>query len=375
MKTIGLIGGMSWESSVVYYQLINRRVKELAGGNHSCKSVMYTVDFDQIVSLQHSGDWNKLNSIMADSALRCEKAGAEAIVLCTNTMHLCKDAIIENISVPFIHIAHATGDAISLWGFQKVGLLGTKFTMEMEFYKKELKDNFGIETIVPEEIDRETVHNIIFKELIKGEIKGESRKKVISIIDKLKESGAEGVILGCTEIPLLIGEKDVDIPIFDTTKIHAYKAVDFALQGMELQPVVIERVVEMSASEVWKNLTDREKMKIWYFDIPDFTVKVGETFSFYEPGGENQFLHRCKVLEVIPEKLLKHTWTHPNHSKGETILSWELEEIADELGEVRTFVRLSHKGIENLSDGGPALCRESYEAGWEEIVKTLSELK
>ena len=218
MKTIGLIGGMSWESSVVYYQLINRRVKELAGGNHSCKSVMYTVDFDEVVKLQHSGDWDKLSSIMANAASRCEKAGAEAILLCTNTMHLCKDAIVENISVPFIHIAHATGDAISLWGFQKVGLLGTKFTMEMEFYKKELRDNFGIETIIPEEDDRETVHNIIFKELIKGEIRQESREKFIRIINQLREKGAEGVILGCTEIPLLIGEKDVDIPVFDTTK-------------------------------------------------------------------------------------------------------------------------------------------------------------
>ena len=229
MKTIGFIGGMSWESSVVYYQLANKRVRELAGGDHSCKSVMYTVDFEEIVRLQHTGDWTKLDTLMADAAVRCDKAGADVIILCTNTMHICQEAIKRSISVPFLHIAHATGDAISLWGLTKIALLGTRFTMEKDFYKKELKEHYGIDVIIPEPNDINMIHNIIFNELIKGVIKDESKEIFKNIIGKLKNKGAEGVILGCTEIPLLIQEGDVDIPVFDTTKIHTYKAVDFAL--------------------------------------------------------------------------------------------------------------------------------------------------
>lgn len=230
MKTIGMIGGMSWESSVVYYQLVNKRVRELLGGDYSCKSVMYTVDFDEIVKLQHKEEWGKLDRLMADAAVRCQKAGADIIVLCTNTMHLCKDAIEKSISVPFLHIAHATAEAISLYGLTKVALLGTKFTMEKDFYKREIEENYDINVIVPDSGDRHIIHGIIYQELIKGIISEESRDRFKVIINSLKEQGAEGVILGCTEIPLLIREGDVDIPIFDTTKIHAYKAVDFAIK-------------------------------------------------------------------------------------------------------------------------------------------------
>ncbi len=230
MKTIGMIGGMSWESSVVYYQLVNKRVRELLGGDYSCKSVMYTVDFDEIVKLQHKEEWGKLDRLMADAAVRCQKAGADIIVLCTNTMHLCKDAIEKSISVPFLHIAHATAEAISLYGLTKVALLGTKFTMEKDFYKREIEENYDIKVIVPDSGDRDIIHGIIYQELIKGIISEESRDRFKVIINSLKEQGAEGVILGCTEIPLLIREGDVDIPIFDTTKIHAYKAVDFAIK-------------------------------------------------------------------------------------------------------------------------------------------------
>ncbi|MPL87651.1 putative racemase YgeA [bioreactor metagenome] len=230
MKTIGMIGGMSWESSVVYYQLVNKRVRELLGGDYSCKSVMYTVDFDEIVKLQHKEEWGKLDTLMADAAVRCQKAGADIIVLCTNTMHLCKDAIEKSISVPFLHIAHATAEAISLYGLTKVALLGTKFTMEKDFYKREIEENYDIKVIVPDSGDRDIIHGIIYQELIKGIISEESRDRFKVIINSLKEQGAEGVILGCTEIPLLIREGDVDIPIFDTTKIHAYKAVDFAIK-------------------------------------------------------------------------------------------------------------------------------------------------
>ncbi|WRQ32831.1 aspartate/glutamate racemase family protein [Bacteroidales bacterium MB20-C3-3] len=230
MKTIGMIGGMSWESSVVYYQLVNKRVRELLGGDYSCKSVMYTVDFDEIVKLQHKEEWDKLDRLMADAAVRCQKAGADIIVLCTNTMHLCKDAIEKSISVPFLHIAHATAEAISLYELTKVALLGTKFTMEKDFYKREIEENYDINVIVPDSGDRDIIHGIIYQELIKGIISEESRDRFKVIINSLKEQGAEGVILGCTEIPLLIREGDVDIPIFDTTKIHAYKAVDFAIK-------------------------------------------------------------------------------------------------------------------------------------------------
>ena len=230
MKTIVMIGGMSWESSVVYYQLVNKRVRELLGGDYSCKSVMYTVDFDEIVKLQHKEEWGKLDRLMADAAVRCQKAGADILVLCTNTMHLCKDAIEKSISVPFLHIAHATAEAISLYGLTKVALLGTKFTMEKDFYKREIEENYDIKVIVPDSGDRDIIHGIIYQELIKGIISEESRDRFKVIINSLKEQGAEGVILGCTEIPLLIREGDVDIPIFDTTKIHAYKAVDFAIK-------------------------------------------------------------------------------------------------------------------------------------------------
>lgn len=167
---------------------------------------------------------------MADAAVRCQKAGADIIVLCTNTMHLCKDAIEKSISVPFLHIAHATAEAISLYGLTKVALLGTKFTMEKDFYKREIEENYDIKVIVPDSGDRDIIHGIIYQELIKGIISEESRDRFKVIINSLREQGAEGVILGCTEIPLLIREGDVDIPIFDTTKIHAYKAVDFAIK-------------------------------------------------------------------------------------------------------------------------------------------------
>ncbi len=230
MKTIGLIGGMSWESSIVYYELINKKVRELLGGNHSCKSIMDTVDFDQIVKYQHEDKWNELDQIMVDSAKRLERAGADIIVLCTNTMHLCTPAIKANISIPFLHIAEATGMEIISKGIKKIALLGTKFTMEKEFYKETLSKQFGIEVLIPTDFEREQIHQIIYGELIQGEIKDESREVYKTIIGNLKERGAEGVILGCTEIPLLISDSDVNIPTFDTTTLHAVKAVEWALQ-------------------------------------------------------------------------------------------------------------------------------------------------
>jgi aspartate racemase len=234
MKTIGLIGGMSWESSIVYYELINKKTKELLGGHHSCKSLMYTVDFDEIVKLQHAEKWEELNEIMADAAKRLEKGGADIVVLCTNTMHLCSQAIKDSISIPFLHIAEAAGIEIANQSLKKIGLLGTKFTMEKDFYKKVLTDSFGIDVIIPNEQEREQIHIIIYGELVNGVIKNDSREVFKAIIKNLEKSGAEGVILGCTEIPLLISASDVNIPIFDTTRIHAEKAVQWAINNTQI---------------------------------------------------------------------------------------------------------------------------------------------
>lgn len=229
MKTIGFIGGMSWESSVVYYEIANRLVRDKLGKFHSCKNVMYTVDFDEIQRLQHEDKWDELDKIMADAAKRLERAGADIVVLCTNTMHLCEDAIRKSISIPFLHIAEAVGQAIINKGISKVALLGTRFTMEKDFYKKTLLEKFGVETIIPNQQEREIIHSIIYNELVQGIIKDDSRATYVRIIDRLQNEGAQGVILGCTEIPLLISDKDVKIPVFDTTTIHAEKAVEWAL--------------------------------------------------------------------------------------------------------------------------------------------------
>lgn len=231
MKTIGLIGGMSWESTAVYYELINKKVQGILGGFHSCKSIMVSVDFDEIEKLQHKNDWESLTKKMISSAKKLELAGADIVVLCTNTMHLCSNAIIENISIPFLHIAEATGKEIIQQNIKKVGLLGTLFTMEKEFYKNILINNFGLEVLIPSSEERKKIHAIIYEELVKGTIKPESREIFKQIITNLEKKGAEGVILGCTEIPLLISKRDVAIPIFNTTKIHAEKAVEFALNN------------------------------------------------------------------------------------------------------------------------------------------------
>ncbi len=230
MKTIGLIGGMSWESSAVYYATINRKIKEILGGYHCAKSVMVTVDFAEIQDLQFKEDWRSLDQMMIGAAKQLEAAGAGLIVLCTNTMHLCSPAIIENISVPFLHIAQATGEKIAGTGLKKVALMGTRFTMEKDFYKSFLFNQFGIEVIIPDDNERTLIHNTIYGELVHGIVKNESREEFRKIIAHLERRGAEGVILGCTEIPLLISQNDSPIPVFETTIIHAEKAVEWALK-------------------------------------------------------------------------------------------------------------------------------------------------
>ncbi|MEX0313186.1 MAG: aspartate/glutamate racemase family protein [Allomuricauda sp.] len=229
MKTIGLIGGMSWESSKIYYQHINEMVREKLGGSHSAKSILSSVDFEEIERHSFSDDWDKIGNVMASHSKNLEKAGADMVVLCTNTIHLVSRAITNAVDIPFLHIANATGESIQQKGLKKVALLGTKFTMEKDFYTKILKDEFGLEVLVPNAEDMDTLQDIIYNQLVKGIFTNEAKETCIKIIKKLKEQGAEGAILGCTELPILIPAEEVDIPTFDTAKIHAQKAVDFAL--------------------------------------------------------------------------------------------------------------------------------------------------
>ncbi len=221
---------MSWESSLEYYRIINQAVKKKLGGLHSAKSILYSVDFEVIEKLQHQGDWEELTKIMVESAQRLESAGADMIVICTNTMHKMAEDMEKHINVPLLHIADATALKIKDYGLKKIGLLGTKFTMEQDFYKGRLINNYGLEVIVPDTKERQIIHDIIYNELCLGEIKESSKISYIKVIDNLEKNGAEGVILGCTEIPLLIKQTDVKIPLFDTTKIHAEFAVDFSIK-------------------------------------------------------------------------------------------------------------------------------------------------
>ena len=230
MKTIGLIGGMSWESSKLYYEFLNTRVKELMGGSHSAKCIMVSVNFAEIEYLTFKGDWEAIGELMKQAAQQLESAGADIVLLCTNTIHLVSSYISESITVPFLHIATTVGNSIKNKGLKKIALLGTKFTMEKDFYTKTLMNDFGLEILIPDMNDRQIVHDIIYNELVKGQFTDVAKQKNINIINKLKNQGAQGVILGCTELPILISASDTDIPIFDTSKIHAYKAVEWSLK-------------------------------------------------------------------------------------------------------------------------------------------------
>jgi len=228
MKTIGLLGGMSWESSVLYEELINTAVRERLGGVHSADLIIRSYDFAEIEALQSAGDWDAAGELLASDAQKLESAGAELIVLCTNTMHRVAEAIENAISVPFIHLADATAMAIKAEGLETVGLLGTRFTMEEDFYRGRLESH-GLTVLVPSEDERTIVHDIIYNELVQGELNRESLEQYLDIIDRLGSAGAQGVIAGCTEIELLVTEDDVFIPYFPTTKIHAHAAVEASL--------------------------------------------------------------------------------------------------------------------------------------------------
>jgi amino-acid racemase len=230
MKTIGLIGGMSWESSIEYYRIINQTVKARLGGLHSAKSVMYSVDFAEVEILQHQGRWAEAAQMLIEAAKRLENSGAELIVLCTNTMHKVADEIQANVKLPFLHIADATAQRVLSSGLRAVGLLGTRFTMEEEFYTGRLSKNYGLNVIVPNAREREVVHRVIYDELVVGRIEPASKVQYVRIIEQMIGQGVEGIILGCTEIGLLLHQEDSRVPLFDTTRIHAEAAVEYALQ-------------------------------------------------------------------------------------------------------------------------------------------------
>ncbi len=230
MKTIGLIGGMSWESSAEYYRIINEETKKRVGGLHSAKSMMASVDFAEIENLQHEGRWDEAGQILTKLAQDVERGGADLLVLCTNTMHKVADQMQAGIHIPLLHIADATAERIRAAGMTKIGLLGTRFTMEQDFYKSRLIEKFGLEVLIPDEVEREVVHCVIYDELCLGLIKDESREAYQRIMERLVERGVQGIILGCTEIELLVHAEDSTVPLFPTTHIHAEAAVEYALQ-------------------------------------------------------------------------------------------------------------------------------------------------
>lgn len=230
MKTIGLVGGMSWESSIEYYRIINQAVKQRLGGLHSARCVMVSVDFAEIEPLQHEGKWDEAAQSMIEAARRVQKAGADFLVLCTNTMHKTADEIEKHVEIPLLHIADATARQIKAEGLHKVGLLGTRFTMEDDFYKGRLTDKHSLAVLVPAEEQRETVHRVIYEELCLGQIRQPSKRQYVGIMEDLIDRGSEGIILGCTEIGLLVGTQDTRVPVFDTTRIHALTAVSYALE-------------------------------------------------------------------------------------------------------------------------------------------------
>ena len=230
MKTIGLIGGMSWESSIEYYRIINELTKASLGGLHSAKSLMVSVDFAEVEILQHEGKWAEAAEMLIDAAKRLENGGADFIVLCTNTMHKVAEEMQAHVKIPLLHIADATAQRVKDSGIRAIGLLGTRFTMEEEFYKGRLSQQYGLQVHIPNAREREVIHRVIYDELVLGEIKQHSKEQYVGIIERMIDQGVEGVILGCTEIGLLIHEQDSRVPLFDTTRIHAEAAVEYALK-------------------------------------------------------------------------------------------------------------------------------------------------
>jgi aspartate racemase len=229
MKIIGLLGGMSWESTALYYRAINQQIKARLGGHHSAKLLLRSVDFAEVEQLQRDDRWDDAGKLLGNHARALEDGGAECLLLCTNTMHRVASYIESVVNIPFLHIADATGLAIQAARFDRVGLLATRFTMEQEFYRSRLREKFGIEAVVPDEPDREAIHRVIYDELVHGIVRDDSRATYLDIVQRLEGKGVQGVILGCTEITMLLGPDVINLPCFDTTELHARQAVDFSL--------------------------------------------------------------------------------------------------------------------------------------------------
>ncbi|MDX8513957.1 aspartate/glutamate racemase family protein [Mesorhizobium captivum] len=230
MKTLGLLGGMSWESTAIYYRLLNEIVRERLGGLHSAKLLLWSFDFAEIAERQHAGDWEGAGALLVEAALRLEAGGAQGLVICTNTMHKMADTVQAAISIPLIHIADATGRAVLKAGMKRPALLATRFTMEQDFYKGRLADKYGLQPVVPNQAGRDLVHKVIYDELCLGIVKDDSKAAYIAEVGRMRrDEKVDSVIMGCTEITMLIGPSDFDIPVFDTTRIHAEAAVDFVL--------------------------------------------------------------------------------------------------------------------------------------------------
>lgn len=229
MKTIGLLGGMSWESTLQYYRMINQGVKNALGGLHSARIVLYSLDFDPLEKMLSSGNWEELAQELSHAAMRVESAGADFLLICTNTMHQVASDIEDSLEIPVLHIADATAETLVIDGIERVGLLGTALTMEHDFYKQRLQEEYDIEVVIPDLEERRIVHEVIFQELCLGKIKDSSKQSYLRIMDRLADKGAQGIILGCTEIGMLVQQKDTEIKLYDTTAIHAEKAIDYAL--------------------------------------------------------------------------------------------------------------------------------------------------
>lgn len=240
MKTIGLLGGMSWESTALYYRLINESVKTRLGGLHSAKIAMVSVDFQEIESMQHRGDWDSASDLLCTAARQIEAAGADFLLICTNTMHKVAEQVEASINIPLLHLADTTAEQIKQQQFDRVGLLGTAFTMQQDFYKGRLSEKHKLDVIVPAEPDMEIVHNVIYDELCQGVVRPESRQQYLNIMNDLRAKGAQAIIEGCTEIVLLVQQDHTDIPLFDTTAIHAQAAVDLALDDLALDNLALE---------------------------------------------------------------------------------------------------------------------------------------
>jgi aspartate racemase len=231
MKTIGMIGGMSWESTIEYYRILNETVKARAGGLHSAKILMLSLDFAEVEQMQHQGRWGEAARLLVTTAQQLEAAGADFIILCTNTMHKAAGEIEQSVGIPFLHIADPTGAAIRTKGLKKIGLLATRFTMEEAFYKARLQEGFALEVLTPGSEERAMIHRVIYEELCLGRIVPDSKARYLETIQRLVDRGAEGVILGCTEICLLVKPPDVSVPVFDTTYLHAVAAANYAMNG------------------------------------------------------------------------------------------------------------------------------------------------